>query len=209
MLRIILATVLAASAARPAAAAAAAARRPHLVHIVIDDLGFHDVGYKDPEVLSPHLDALRADGVHLTNFYSAKWCAPARAAMLTGRYPWRTGYYSTPSSEAVPLSVTMLPEALQKSGYKTHAIGKWHLGFQLKEYTPTFRGFDTFLGYYNSMEDYWTHYGPAPKGVWPCSGVDLSNSTWHPRKGWLGVMFGGQAYAELTLGSLAPPLPFR
>lgn len=168
--------VIAAFAALIAAAVAVSPeKRPNLVHIVIDDLGFHDVGYKDPEVLSPHLDELRAGGVELTNFYSAKWCAPARSAMMTGRYPWRTGYYSIPSSEAVPLAVTMLPEVLQKYGYRTHAIGKWHLGFRLKEYTPTYRGFDTFVGYYNSMEDYFTHYGPQDTG--PCSGVDLSNSS--------------------------------
>ena len=158
-------------------AAATAPQRPHLLHIVIDDLGFHDVGYKDSEVLSPHLDALRAAGVELSNFYSAKWCAPARSAMLTGRYPWKNGYYSIPSSSAVPLTTTMLPAVLQKHGYRTHAIGKWHLGFNLKEYTPTYRGFDTFLGYYNSMEDYFTHYGPKPPGVGACSGVDLSNSS--------------------------------
>jgi arylsulfatase A-like enzyme len=149
----------------------------HIIHIVIDDLGFHDTGYKDSEVLSPHIDALRASGVHLTNFYAAKWCAPSRSSMMTGRYPWRNGYYSTPSSSAVPLSTTMLSEVLQKNAYRTHAIGKWHLGYRLKEYTPTYRGFDTFLGFYNSMEDYFTHYGPKPPGAGPCSGVDMSNSS--------------------------------
>jgi arylsulfatase B/arylsulfatase I/J len=149
--------------------------RPNLIHIVVDDLGFFDVGYKDTEGISPHLDALRAGGVELGRFYSAKWCAPARAAMLTGRYPWRSGYYSYPSSDAVPLNSSLLPEVLRRAGYRTHAVGKWHLGFEIREYTPTFRGFDTFMGYYNSQEDYWTHVGPQQSG--PCSGVDLSNST--------------------------------
>ena len=151
------------------------ARRPHLIHIVIDDLGFYDVGYKDSEVLSPHIDTLRADGIHLTHFYSAKWCAPARSAMMTGRYPWRNGYYALPSSDAVPLTTNMLPEVLRENSYRTHAIGKWHLGFKLKEYTATYRGFDTFFGFYNSQEDYFTHFGPKPTGT--CSGVDLSNNS--------------------------------
>jgi arylsulfatase A-like enzyme len=170
------------------AASAVAGSQANLVHVVVDDLGFFDVGYKDPEVLSPHLDALREEGVELARFYSAKWCAPARSSMQTGRYAWRNGYYSTQASEAVPLSVPLLPEVLRRAGYRCHAVGKWHLGYRLKEYTPTFRGYDSFLGYYNSMEDYWTHYGPSP-ATWPdwpanppanrgaCSGIDLTNAT--------------------------------
>jgi len=156
-------------------ASAAAGSPANLVHVVVDDLGFFDVGYKDTEVLSPHLDALREEGVELARFYSAKWCAPARSSMQTGRYAWRNGYYSTQASDAVPLSVPLLPEVLRRAGYRCHAVGKWHLGYRLKEYTPTFRGYDSFLGYYNSMEDYWTHYGPSPTGA--CSGIDLTNAT--------------------------------
>lgn len=182
-------------------------------------VGFHDVGYKDAEIISPHIDDLRAQGVELSSFFSAKWCAPARSSMQTGRYPWRNGYYTVPSSEAVPLATPLLAEILHDSGYRcahfvltasasalalppappaavanatrlyaslmitlvhfsggrTHAVGKWHLGFKLKEFTPTFRGFDSFVGFYNSMEDYWTHWGPSAQGR--CSGVDLSNSS--------------------------------
>ena len=156
-------------------AASATGALPNLVHVVVDDLGFFDVGYKDPEVLSPHLTALREGGVELSRFYSAKWCAPARSSMQTGRYAWRNGYYSSQSSEAVSLSVPFLPEVLRRAGYRCHAVGKWHLGYRVKEYSPTFRGYDSFLGYYNSMEDYWTHYGPSPAGA--CSGTDLTNAT--------------------------------
>jgi hypothetical protein len=176
---------------------------PNLVHIVIDDLGFFDVGYKDSEIISPNLDSLRAGGVELGRFYSFKWCAPSRASMMTGRYPWKLGYYSRPSSDAVPLAVDMLPAVLRRSGYRTHAVGKWvssnsfdflvflpsrplismlrqHLGYRLKEYTPTFRGFDSYMGFYNSMEDYWTHYGPSAESArtnTSCAGIDMSNNS--------------------------------
>lgn len=78
---------------------------------------------------------------------------------MTGRYPWGVGYYDMTGEEAVPLSFSMLPEVLKKhAGYETHAIGKWNLGDFTKDYTPTFRGFDSFLGYYAAAQaDYWYH----------------------------------------------------
>jgi arylsulfatase B len=93
---------------------------PNLVHIVVDDLGFNDVGYKNAEVLSPNLDMLRAEGVELARFYSAKWCAPSRATMLTGRYAWRSGYYSDQTSAGVSLDTELLPAVLQRAGYRTY-----------------------------------------------------------------------------------------
>ena len=73
------------------------------------------------------------------------------------------------------LAFPLLPEVLVRAGYRAHAVGKWHLGFKVRDYSPTFRGFHSFVGYYNSMEDYFTHHGPTPTGV--CSGTDLSNSS--------------------------------
>ena len=145
------------SSHRPAMLAAAlllvpqlslAASRPNLVHIVIDDLGFHDVGYKDPEIISPNIDALRAQGVELGRFFSAKWCAPARGSMQTGRYPWRNGYYTQPSSQAVPLATPLLPEVLHSSGYRSAqrppsvqpvlVTYKRYLALALACFSPTF-----------------------------------------------------------------------
>ena len=86
-------------------------------------VGFHDVGYKNSEVISPNIDDLRAQGVELGSFFSAKWCAPARSSMQTGRYPWRNGYYTVPSSEAVPLGTPLLSEILRFSGYRCAYCG--------------------------------------------------------------------------------------
>ena len=98
---------------------------------------------------------------------------------MTGRYSWRQGFYFVGGQgQAVNESFTMLPQVLkQGAGYHTVAVGKWHLGYLLKQYTPTMRGFDRYLGYYNAaLSDYWYH-GKADAS---CAGgwsTDLSNNT--------------------------------
>ena len=114
------AIVLALAVGVTAVVGAGPSTQPNLVHIVVDDLGFNDVGYKNAEVLSPNLDKLRAEGVELARFYSAKWCAPSRATMLTGRYAWRSGYYSDQNSRGVSLDTELLPAVLQRAGYRTY-----------------------------------------------------------------------------------------
>ena len=108
-----------------------AARRVHLVHIVPDDLGYNDLGYVNPDLVTPRLDTLARSGVRLDTFYTFKTCAPTRASMLTGRYPFRVGVYSNQDvdSYGVPSNFTLAPALLRQLGdYATHAIGKWHLG---------------------------------------------------------------------------------
>ena len=99
---------------------------------------------------------------------------------MTGMYPFHFGYYRNPSDEGgVMLGYTMLPEVLRTNGYRTHALGKWHLGFKNASYTPTLRGFDTFVGYWHWGEEYGDHvFPPYYKGDdVPCRGFDLNNNT--------------------------------
>ncbi|KAL1436105.1 hypothetical protein MTO96_010851 [Rhipicephalus appendiculatus] len=107
------------------------------------------------------MDALAAHGVLLTQHYSMQTCTPSRAALLTGLYPIRMGLQHDVLLPAQPggvnLSVPTLAERLKDLGYKTHALGKWHLGYSSIEYTPTRRGFDTFFGYYNVAKYYYLH----------------------------------------------------
>ncbi|KAK3738531.1 hypothetical protein QZH41_012039 [Actinostola sp. cb2023] len=88
-------------------------------------------------------------------------CTPTRCALLTGKYPIRYGMHHgvvmplTPFG--LPPELTLLPQKLKKAGYATHIVGKWHLGYFEWQYTPTYRGFDTFYGFYNGAEDKWSH----------------------------------------------------
>ncbi|KAL1518597.1 hypothetical protein AB1Y20_002885 [Prymnesium parvum] len=150
----------------------AGTRRPHLLHIVVDDLGHRDLGFNNPERHSPNIDHLRACGVVLDHFYAPKACAPSRASIMTGRYPFHVGVYSNVDVDTygVPTNFTFLPELLRRhAGYATHAVGKWHLGHRSVGMTPTYRGFDSFFGFWHCCSDYHTH-------TFPGGGLDLTRA---------------------------------
>ncbi|XP_049528353.1 arylsulfatase J-like [Dermacentor silvarum] len=114
-------------------------------------------GYQVP---TPNLDALAAHGLLLTQHYSLHTCTPSRAAIMTGLYPIRMGLQHDvliPAQEGgMDPKIPTLAERLKSLGYKTHGLGKWHLGYSSVELTPTRRGFDTFFGYYNTAKYYFT-----------------------------------------------------
>ncbi|KAJ8314187.1 hypothetical protein KUTeg_008748 [Tegillarca granosa] len=112
---------------------------PHILFIVADDLGWNDVGFRNPDIKSPNIDKLAREGVILDQAYVQPVCSPSRNAFMSGMYPFKSGLQ------------------LKQLGYATHMIGKWHLGMCKWECTPTYRGFDTFYGYYNGAEDYYNY----------------------------------------------------
>ncbi|XP_039279274.1 arylsulfatase B [Nilaparvata lugens] len=136
--------------------------RPNIVMIIADDLGWNDVGFHgSDQIPTPNLDALAFNGVILNNHYVQPQCTPSRAALMTGRYPIKTGMQGPPLLAAeprgLPLSYKILPQYMRDLGYSTHAVGKWHLGYYRRDYTPQYRGFDTHLGYYGGFTSYYDY----------------------------------------------------
>ncbi len=135
----------------------AGAAKPNFIVILLDDLGRGDIGaYGNTVIRTPNLDRIAAEGVRLTEFYSpSPTCSPARAALLTGRHPLRTGVtrvFVPKEKWGLPAAEITLAEHLQSAGYATACIGKWHLGGR-KAFRPGLHGFDRFYGvlYSNDM----------------------------------------------------------
>ena len=136
-------------------------RKPNIILIVADDLGWGDVPWHDESIQAPRIKELAENGLILNQSYVQQVCTPSRAALLTGMYPYHLGRQHRAlkplRAGGIPTSFTLLPEMLKQQGYKTHMIGKWHLGYCAWEYTPTRRGFDSFYGTYLGVLDHWTH----------------------------------------------------
>lgn len=142
------------------AATAASAGRPNVVFVLVDDLGYMDIGANNPECFydTPHVDRLASMGMRFTDGYVANpVCSPTRYSIMTGRYPSRvdaTNFFSgkragrfepAPLNDAMPLGETTLAQAFGEAGYRTFFAGKWHLG-PTAEYWPENRGFDVNRG---------------------------------------------------------------
>lgn len=126
-------------------------RKPNIVLILADDLGYGDLGvFGNGMIRTPNIDRMAAEGARLTTFYaSANVCTPSRAGLLTGRYPIRTGLardvIRQTDKHGLPLSEITIAEAL-KPDYTTALVGKWHLGHVAPFWPPTQQGFDLFSG---------------------------------------------------------------
>ncbi|XP_076449974.1 arylsulfatase B-like [Babylonia areolata] len=134
--------------------------RPNLLLIVVDDLGFSDLGVHDSNMKTPTLDKLYNEGFRLNYSYTDPVGSSSGASLLSGKFSFKMGLQDGAinkySSAHIPLNHTILPQTLKKHGYKTHMIGKWAQGFCNLDQTPTYRGFDSFFGQYTSKTDYFT-----------------------------------------------------
>lgn len=170
MLRLILLVLLAAIAVAPSHA-----ERPNILVILLDDLGYSDLGCYGGEIDTPHIDALAANGVKFESFYNSARCCPSRASLMTGLYPPQAGIASfttqQPNKKKGPAYLgrlndqcVTLGEVLGAAGYGCYYVGKWHLHHKTG---PIRRGFDEFYGYtFDHSHDQWDadYYQRLPKG---------------------------------------------
>jgi arylsulfatase B len=146
----------------PAAAEAPQARRPNVLIIVADDLGYQDVSFNGASTPTPNIDRIARSGMVLDHFYASALCSPSRAGLLTGRYPHRYGIMGdtiTPGSDfGLDPHEETIAQLLAKAGYARRSfLGKWHLGHRSPAFHPMAFGFTSFYGHYNGAIDYFTH----------------------------------------------------
>ena len=176
---------------------AAEASPPNFVVIFADDLGYGDLGcYGHPTIRTPNLDRMAAEGTRFTDFYSAaEVCTPSRAALLTGRYPIRSGMchdrfrvLRAASTGHLPLTEVTLPELLKTRGYATGLIGKWHLGVWSNnpDGHPSKHGFDFNFGLPHSND-----MNPAPGAPKGAPGRLDQDPAW-----WQAPLYRGQELIE-------------
>lgn len=145
-----------------ASAGSAAKKRPNIIFIMVDDLGWADLGcYGSKAISTPNIDRMASEGIRFTDAYSGCMvCAPARSVLMTG---FHTGHTSVRSNTGgVPLedSDITVAEVLKQAGYRCGGFGKWGLGDVRTSGVPEKQGFDVFFGYYHQIHahDYWTDY---------------------------------------------------
>ncbi|MEU5693127.1 arylsulfatase [Actinosynnema sp. NPDC020468] len=159
---------------------------PNIVLVLVDDLGYADIGPFGGEVETPTLDALAAGGLRLTNYHTTPLCSPSRAALLTGLNPHRAGFAFPANADPgypaysfqLPDDAPSLAESLRASGYATFAVGKWHLTRDAASHDaadrgswPLQRGFDRYFG---SLEGLTNLHHPH-RLVWDNSPYDVGD----------------------------------
>ncbi len=132
--------------------------RPNIIVVLVDDMGFSDLGCYGGEIETPNIDALASRGLRFTQFYNSGRCCPTRASLMTGLHPHQVGIGHMTAPPNQPLGIegpyqgylnnncTTLAQVLKSSGYHTLMTGKWHLGFESQSEWPLQRGFDRFFG---------------------------------------------------------------
>jgi len=143
-------------------------RRPNVVVLVADDMGYADIGiHVSTDIPTPNIDALAKGGIRFTDAYvSGPYCSPTRAGLLTGRYPQRFGHEFNLGRDpefGLPLDQTTMADRMRAAGYRTALFGKWHLGSSAP-FHPMERGFDEFYGFLLGAHSY---FDTNPAGANP------------------------------------------
>ena len=144
----------------------AAQTQPNIVLFVADDMGFQDCGvYGGKDIPTPNIDSLAKNGVRFTHAYTSGCvCSPTRAGLMTGRYQQRFGMEQNLGSEpnaGLPTTEKTIANTLKALGYRTYALGKWHLGEDRPEHHPNQRGFDEYFGHLSGARTYFQFTGTS------------------------------------------------
>lgn len=164
------------------------APRPDIVVVLVDDMGFSDLGCYGGEIATPNIDQLAAEGLRFKQFYNTGRCCPTRASLMTGLHPHQVGigHMTETPERPSPLEdepyqgylndrCVTIAQVLQQAGYHTLMTGKWHLGYHRRETWPLQRGFEKYFGIISGASDY-----HRPVGL---RGLTLMNEPFEPGEG--------------------------
>ena len=177
---------------------AAQTAKPNVVVLIADDLGWNDIGTRNPKIVSPNLVKLAKEGVELQRFYGYPVCSPARAGLLTGVLPRRLGLVNIimPGQAGITKATPALPAKLKSAGYTTSLIGKWHLGNQNPSSAV---GFEHFYGFMGGEVDYLKHTDMRGKPDWQRDGKQIEES------GYTTYLFADEASKQIRNRDKAKP----
>ena len=190
---------------------ALAAGPPHIIVILVDDMGYGDLRSYNPhsKIPTPHIDRLAAEGMRFTDAHApGPLCHPSRYGLMTGRYPFRTDISQWPTRPLIDAGQVTLPSMLRGAGYATAMVGKWHLGFAEDGYDkplrggPVDRGFDSFFGIRASTDIPPYFYIRGDRAVTPPTGLIDAGSS--PIQG--AFWRAGAIAPDLKLGDVLPRL---
>eukprot|EP00039_Didymoeca_costata_P024936 m.11904 g.11904 ORF g.11904 m.11904 type:complete len:523 (+) comp4552_c0_seq1:170-1738(+) len=182
-----------------ATVAVASAQKPNIWFILSDDQGYNNIGLHNPDLITPNINQLVAEGRELTRHYVYKFCSPTRTSLISGRLPIHVNQENSATSQpyaGIPAAMTTIAERLSQANYSCHQVGKWHCGQATKQLIPHGRGFNTSLGFFNFGEDHYTQIRGAQalheSDTVACEGVDL----WKTDKPAYGIngTYGGYIY---------------
>ena len=178
--------------------ATAQTTKPNVVIIIADDLGWNDIGTRNPKIVTPNLVKLAKEGVELQRFYGYPVCSPARAGLLTGVLPRRLGLVNIimPGQAGITKATPALPAKLKSAGYTTSLIGKWHLGNQNPSSAV---GFEHFYGFMGGEVDYLKHTDMRGKPDWQRDGKQIEES------GYTTYLFADEASKQIRNRDKAKP----
>lgn len=185
---------------------------PNIIIILTDDQGYMDVGFNGGlEIPTPNIDRIAHEGVRFTRGYvSHPTCGPSRAGLLTGRYQGHFGFFQNPNNDprdpnaGIPLSQRLLPQLVSGKGYRSIAIGKWHVGSH-ESLRPLKRGFDEFFGFLSGSHHYFADKFVKLDDLTTAEKPRVLHKTWLRRgdspvktSGYITDLFSDEAAAFIT-----------